>query len=101
PRGNPNVLQTLMGRAPDLNAQDKDGKTILILAIDYLQLSLAEMILRYGANPDIQDLQGDTALHLATRLGQLDFIKILMRFKADPNLKNTKGESALDLANSL
>lgn len=61
-----------------INTQGKDGKTSLIKAVESGDIKLVELILSYGASPDIKDHHGKTAFHVAFEAEQKDIFKRLL-----------------------
>jgi ankyrin repeat protein len=61
----------------NVNAQDLEGTTILMLASHYGHKDLVQLILRRGADPNLQDKQGRTALRRATESGDKEVAELL------------------------
>ena len=58
---------------------EQNGKTALILAIMQKNLSMVQLLLNNGANPNsINKNNGDTALIIAVRLGNADIVRALI-----------------------
>jgi serine/threonine-protein phosphatase 6 regulatory ankyrin repeat subunit A len=58
-------------------------------------LSLVELFLSYGAEPDIPDDHGDTPLLAATQNKSEKAVDLLLRKKANPNAENNRGYTPL------
>lgn len=58
---------------------------------------LVEMLLNFGANPNLQDSAGDTPLHLALRSGNLSTALVLVQNSAELQVENLTGEKCLAL----
>ena len=57
------------------------------------------LLIDYGANPNIQDEDGNTLLHLAIKEDlSIDTVTLLLKAGLDLTLKNKKNETALDIA---
>ena len=56
-----------------------------------------EMLLEYGANPDIIDSDGETSLMNMAYNGKSDMVLLLLEYGADPNITDipTPGDNAL------
>ncbi|XP_067829149.1 cyclin-dependent kinase 4 inhibitor D-like [Heptranchias perlo] len=53
--------------------------------------SVAEELLKKGAEPNVQDKWGFTLSHDVARSGFLDTMKVLTKYKADVNIKDAAG----------
>lgn len=72
---------------------DEQGhRTALHIAAKYRLLTIAEILLSHGANPNKTDVGNATPMHWAAINGDYDFINLLIIFKGNVN--------AVDLANS-
>lgn len=92
-------VQHLLQNRADPNAQDKDGDSVLLLAVWYGHLATARALIDAGADVNTQGLGEQTSpLHLAARRDQLDFGKLLLSRGADTTSRNDVGETALDIA---
>jgi len=60
--------------------------------------AVAEVILKYGTDPNIQGEGGHTALHYSTVNKFIKCISLLLRYKANPNIKDKLGKTPTDLA---
>ncbi len=54
-----------------------------------------QLLLEYGANPNVRDKCGRTALEIAIIWCMPEIVKLLLIHGADPNLKNSRGISPL------
>lgn len=73
-----------------LNVRVRKGKTCLIYAIRANNVSIVNMILEHGANPNECDYNGFTPLHISTRSNYLDIVKLLLKYNANKFMKNHK-----------
>ncbi|XP_014228406.1 ankyrin-1-like [Trichogramma pretiosum] len=53
-----------------IDAQDKEGKTALHLALENKHEEVARLLLRSNANPKLANPEGSTALHLICKMGR-------------------------------
>ncbi len=91
------LIDELVERGFDLNAQGLDGSTPLIAAVKSYQDSTAtvEMILDAGADTNLIDGDGYRVLYYALGIGDEDLLELLLARGADPDLLDEKGFSAL------
>lgn len=100
------IQEYIINHPDEINSQDSDGYTALMIAIFCKKIKhrdkLVEMLLCYGANPNLQQHEKETALTYAAKhsrnLKTNNIIKILLEKGTDPNLRNRHGETALMLA---
>ena len=78
------LIQPLIKLNADINLQNKDGYTPLIVSVD--NPKILKYLLEHGANPDIQTPEGYTALIVAADYGYIKSVKLLIQHKADINL---------------
>ncbi len=57
-----------------------------------------DLLLKYGANPDIQNMKGNTALHIAVLHNRAEAVSSLLKFGAQLDAKNNLGKTPLDMA---
>ena len=65
-RGNPEILQFLLGRGVDINSRTRNGTTPLHTAVLYNRYEVAEMLLNKGADVGAKSTSGATPLAIAT-----------------------------------
>ncbi|KAF5546413.1 ankyrin repeat-containing protein [Fusarium napiforme] len=79
---NENVAQVLLSTAGvDVNLQDEDGSTALMLAALHGKVGMAKLILASGADPNMQDCSGRTAFCYAQNA------KIISTLLDEPGIK--------------
>jgi hypothetical protein len=104
------TVKLLINSGANLNIQNNDGETALMLALKYSDkyssLETVKLLINSGAKLDIQNKDGDTALMLciltcirsSCNLYNLTiFVKLLIDSDANLTLKNNKGETALTM----
>jgi|GEM_PF-7106484 len=103
-RGDVTRLKQLIQQGIDLDRESeeidaawgRDTMTLLLWAAIPGQVSVADVLLRAGANPNKASRRGLTPLMLAVSAKESDFFDLLMRYKADPNkIFGRPNESAL------
>ena len=65
-RGNPEILQLLLGRGVDVNSRTRNGTTPLHTAVLYNRYEVAELLINRGADVDAKSASGATPLALAS-----------------------------------
>ncbi len=96
-RARPEVLESLLPEA-DLNAQDAEGRTALMLAVSADNISAVDMLLRAGADPEATDKSGTTALGYAAHTGNNLVVRMLLSAGVWPDIPNVRGQTPLDEA---
>jgi Ankyrin repeats (3 copies) len=77
--GDLQTLRSMLGQPRDIDAVDAFGRTALMLATLNAKQSAVEVLLSYGANPNIADAQGRTPLAVARELRQPEIAAALQR----------------------
>ncbi|KAG4272987.1 hypothetical protein FPRO04_10067 [Fusarium proliferatum] len=85
-------------RASNLDTQDVEGRTPLLLAASKGDESLIYLMLSQGFEPNTRDAIGETPLLLASERGNIAAVETLLEYSADPNLRNRHGRTALSQA---
>jgi ankyrin repeat protein len=70
--GNPAVVEALVRRGADVNAEMSEGRTALMWAAGYGDAAMVKTLLDAGAHRDARDAHGDTALTLAQNNGETE-----------------------------
>ena len=75
-----------------IDMQDKDGYTLLALAVHYGRAQMVECLLKNGADPNKATLVNkDTPLHMAVNFRFKKILDLLLEAGADENAVNAKG----------
>ncbi|XP_069170557.1 uncharacterized protein [Procambarus clarkii] len=97
-----NLRKALNGESSVDSFITKDGSTALHLASSLFDeadcLTVAEVLLSLGANPNIPNREGKTSLHIAASMGYSRLLDLLLVNGGDPILCDMKGESPVDSA---
>ncbi len=97
----PFALTLLVAADADLNKEDKDGDTPLILAAVEGHAKTVKMLIENGADLNKKDKDGGTALIYAASYGYIKIVRELIENGADLNIQeNVDGDTALILAAS-
>ena len=92
------TLQEIIKYKVDLDAQDKDGRTALLLACENRQEEAVQVLLEAGSNPNIRDNYGFTSLMVAVVRGcRKKIIRAIIDRFADVNV-TLESSSALMMA---
>ena len=79
----------------DINIQDDEGRTALMLATYNQDVRMAKVLIDAGANVNIQDDILNSPFLYAGAEGYLDLLKLTIDAGADPKITNRYGGSAL------
>lgn len=96
-RGNIEVADFLIDNVKNLDYKSREGTALAGLSIRYNK-SLAEHLLRKGANPNIADATGNTPLFWAVKSGNKELVALLLKYKADQTVKDSMGMTAFEYA---
>lgn len=81
-----------------IGADDKgklSGKPVLHFAMQQGGIPAVELLLKFGANPNVTDRSGVTPLMIAASSGAQKYTAMLIEAKAELNLQDSKGATAL------
>lgn len=96
----PEIISLLLDLGAAINHVDSLGNTALTLA--FMNENNSEenmnMLLDYGADPDIQNNEGYNALMTAAKTSGIDAVKKLLEITSDVNTRNNNGDTALSIA---
>ncbi|GMT18989.1 hypothetical protein PFISCL1PPCAC_10286 [Pristionchus fissidentatus] len=91
-------IETIARYADQIDLQDSDGRTPLMLAASQGQMDSVQMLVSRGADIDAIDEQGRTALMLGAIHGHLAIVDLLLSMGADEGHKDNDGATALHYA---
>ncbi|BCS83611.1 putative ankyrin repeat protein [Cotonvirus japonicus] len=98
------LIKLLLECGANVNIQNNDGKTALMLLVKYSEnnLDVIKLLLDNGADVNIKENSGWTALMSISvfhdKLHYVDVIKLLLEYNAEINLQSKGGWTALMLA---
>ena len=98
---NIHIAKKMLEEGMDVNMQNEQGDTALIIAVAKNRLDMTKLLVENGADVNLQTNSDSTALILASLVGRLDIVKFLVESGADVNLKDMGGNTALDYAKEL
>ena len=87
-----------MLQGPEVNKQDVEGYTALMIAAGKGQVDCLKELIAAGAEVNKQDVEGYTALMIAAGKGQVDCLKELIAAGAEVNKQDVEGYTALMIA---
>lgn len=98
-------VQTLIENGDNFNIKDKDGRSLLHLAVQEKKGDLLHLLLQKGMDVNIQDNYGYTPLafvatssvEYSSKTPNKELIEILLNNKADVNIKDKNGNTILHL----
>ncbi|KAE9382221.1 ankyrin, partial [Stipitochalara longipes BDJ] len=90
-------IENVRNRA-ELICRDAEYGNILQLATSRGLVSTVDLLLKYGADPNIQDTSDRRALHIASWFGFPGVVDLLLTYGADINAKDEWGATARDQA---
>lgn len=82
----------------DINAQNRDGETLLFAATSYNLYESVKLLLNKGASTEVATDDGYTPLHVASHYGFSDIIKLLIVNGTDVTAQIDKGQTPLWIA---
>ena len=89
-----NIIQQLIEKGANINIQNEDGVTALMMACNEVLSEVVELLLQNGADPNIHGDKGWTALMYACSHGNSKVAKSLLRYNANPQLVDNDGFTA-------
>jgi ankyrin repeat protein len=96
------ILNKLLERKLNINAQDDRGNTALAFAVYLANRDKAykkvSLLLASGANPNIAAYDGYTPLMDMARAGNKSLVLMLLEYGAKTELQDNRGQTALDYA---
>lgn len=80
--GDIEMLRLLLEHKPDLNLENLDGNTPLVMAVKGNQLEAIRMLVNAGADVNCESATGSTAAHYAASMAYLDCLRLLVELGA-------------------
>lgn len=97
--GYENVVTYLLTLGPELEVEDWDGRTALMLAVRGKHMGIAMRLLEAGADPNHREEYGHTPLNMACHYGQASVLDEMLKRGGKVHLKSLlHEETALGLA---
>lgn len=79
-RGNIEITEYLIKKGSDLNTINKEGQSMLVLAVGANRTQICKILAENGANPDIPDAMGMSAYGYAKLFKKVDIVSILEKY---------------------
>ena len=96
-----NVVEYLIEKQKvNIDSQNKDGLTPLIIASEKGILSIVKCHCEKGTNKESKDREGKTALHIACKTNKEQVVSYLFEQGADKTAKDNDGKRPQQLTNS-
>ena len=92
------VVKLLLEYGANVNAEDKDGKTVLHFVVQIGQDKVIQLLLESGANVNAEDNYGKTVLHFAVEKGQDKIFQQLLECGANVDAEHMFGKTVLHIA---
>lgn len=80
-RNNAELVKTVVSYKPDLNLVCNDGQTPLVLAVGNGNEEICDVLLRYGADPDVKDHMNMSAIQYAKLFKKEAIVKIFEKYE--------------------
>jgi uncharacterized protein len=87
----PFVIEYLLKRGVDINAQNAQGETALLIAAWTGRVELVEILLKKGADPNVKTHKGLSALKAATENGHAVIVRKLLAHGAGSGSRRRRG----------
>ena len=94
------VIELLLERGADVNAQDILGNSPLMFASVKENLDIPKLLLKKGADPNLSNKKGWSPLMSASKAGHVPVVKLLLETGADPRAQSETGWTASELSNN-
>jgi len=94
-KGEVQRVQTLLKQGADINAQDQQGRTALLVATRGNHIEVARVLIQNGADVNIQDNIQDNPYLYAAAAGYLEILQMTLAAGADLKRYNRFGGTAL------
>lgn len=96
-----NIVRILLEYGAWVDSSNQEGINGLMISVLQGDLSLFNLLLRFGANPLVLTPEKSNLLHLAIRSNQPEMVKQLLNFGLRAEWKDGFGRSAIDIARDL
>lgn len=91
-------IQEFIAGGGDVDLQDEQGKTLLLIAAFIGNETFVQQLLQRGANPNISDHKQQSPLLAASAKGHIGIAQLLLQRRANPEHGNAEGHRAIHVA---
>ena len=88
-------VKNALDRGADVNKADKNGKSILLIAVSGKQTDMVKLLVQYHADVNFQDTQRDSPFLYAGASGQTELVKLFLKNGARFDVFNRYNGTAL------
>ncbi|KAK6524133.1 hypothetical protein TWF694_005794 [Orbilia ellipsospora] len=81
----PKIRQCLQDGADPNNTNTSMGKSPLHAVAEQGMVEVAQLLLKYGADPNLKTNKGAIPLHFAVQYGYVELVELLLKNNSDPN----------------
>ena len=97
--GHSKVVRLLLEHGADVDSESHFGETpLFFLSESNGNLEIAQVLLDYGADPNILSKSGQNSLYRALLTGYQGHIQLLLKYGADPNVRDDAGRTLLHVS---
>lgn len=89
------AVKSALDQGADINSQDKDGRSLLLIATVKKYMEMANLLVSYKADVNLQDHQSDSAFLYAGASGQTELVKLFLKNGARFDIFNRYNGTAL------
>jgi len=89
------AVKSALDQGADINSQDKDGRSLLLIATVKKYIEMANLLVSYKADVNLQDHQSDSAFLYAGDSGQTELVKLFLKNGARFDIFNRYNGTAL------
>ncbi|MCS3531915.1 ankyrin repeat domain-containing protein [Chryseobacterium sp. JUb7] len=89
------AVKSAFGNGANINYQDKNGRSLLLIATINKQLEMVKLLVSYKADVNLQDHQSDSAFLYAGASGQTELVKLFLKNGARFDIFNRYNGTAL------
>lgn len=93
--GKTDTIKNLINNGANINVQDSDGRTPIMIATYNNDVETAKILIEAGADVNIQDNMKNSPFLYAGAEGYLEILKLTIEAGADPTITNRYGGTAL------